>query len=159
MTGSPTVTLRRTTLADFAHLRRPFDHPSFHGWGGSTRLPDDQIRAKYLGTRHPDVECFLIVRNTEHVGRVQLHVADRGNGGGMDLILLPEARGQGIGRVVVAEMVRRARDDRGWQRFTVDPDVDNESGVRFWQAVGFRPERVVSEQPARAPYLLMAWPE
>lgn len=136
-----------------------FDHPSFHGWGGSSRLPDDQIRAKYLGTRHPDVECFLIVRNTEPVGLVQLHVADRETGGGMDLILLPKAQGQGIGRVVVEEMVRRAREGRGWRRFTVDPDVENESGIGFWRAVGFRPERVVSDEPDRDPYLLMAWPE
>lgn len=76
----------------------------------------------------------------------------------MDLILLPVARGQGIGRLVVAEMVRLARRDRGWRRLTVDPDVENEPGVRFWQSVGFTPERIVTDEPGRAPYWLMVWP-
>jgi len=53
-------------------------------------------------------------------------------------------------------MARRARDDRGWQRFTVDPDVDNESGVRFWQALADLPaaratrESVIEAQVACA---------
>jgi RimJ/RimL family protein N-acetyltransferase len=76
----------------------------------------------------------------------------------MDLILLPNARGRGIGTAVVHEMARRVRAERGWSRFTVDPDVSNEGGVRFWRAVGFVPERIVRDDPDREPYWLMAWP-
>lgn len=152
------MTLKATAATDFATLRALFDEPAFFGWGDAGRISDSEIRRKYLGSRYPDVECFLVILAGRAVGLVQLHVADDGDGGGMDLILLPEARGQGVGREVVAEMVRRAHRGRGWTRFTVDPDFANESGVRFWRAVGFEPERTVTDEPGRMPYIVMAWP-
>ena len=152
------MSLKATSATDFATLRALFDEQAFFGWGGGGRLPDSEIREKYLGSRYPDVECFLVILAGRAVGLVQLHVADDGDGGGMDLILLPEVRGHGVGREVVGEMVRRAHRGRGWTRFTVDPDVANEDGVRFWRAVGFEPERTVTDQPGRMPYIVMAWP-
>lgn len=139
-------------------LRALFDQPVFFGWGGAGRRSDAEIRRKYLGSRSPAVECFLVILAGQAVGLVQLHVADDGDGGGMDLILVPEVRGRGLGREIVAEMVRRAHGERGWSRFTVDPDVANEEGIRFWRAVGFEPERTVTDEAGRRPYVLMTWP-
>lgn len=152
------LTLKATSARDFSTLRALFDQPAFLGWGGAGRLPDSDIRTKYLGFRYPEVECFLVLLDGTAVGLAQLHVADHGDGGGMDLVLLPEVRGQGLGRQVVAQMVRRAHVERGWRRFTVDPDLANQDGVRFWRAVGFQPEQTVADEPNRAPYILMAWP-
>lgn len=156
--GQARVTLKRTSAQDFSVLRQLFDHPSFFGWGGEGRLSDDQIRLKYLGLRHPEVECFLVLDGCRPLGLAQLHVAADDEGGGMDLILLPEAHGHGFGRAVVVEMVRRARDERGWSRLTVDPDIANDRGLKFWRAVGFEFERTVTDESGRAPYVLMAWP-
>lgn len=155
VSNRPEVTLKATTPADFFSLRALFDQPAFFGWGGPGRLPDSDLRRKYLGSRHPDVECFLVVVAGRAVGLAQLHAAETGDGGGMDLIVSPEVRGQGVGRQVVAQLARHARCRRGWTRLTVDPDVANEAGRAFWQAVGFVPERTVTDEPGRAPYIEM----
>ena len=154
VTRSSGTTLRATTEDDFAALRTLFDDPSFTNWGGRGRLSDDRIREKYLGSRLPDVECFVVQTDCRDAGLAILHVEP--DGGGIDLILLPQARRQSVGRVAVAELVHRARTQRGWSRITVDPDCANESGIRFWQSVGFVPDRVVDDGPGRPPYLVMA---
>ncbi|MFC7376761.1 GNAT family N-acetyltransferase [Brachybacterium sp. GCM10030268] len=122
MGTSDAVSVRPTSAADFAELRALFDDPSFHGWGGPSPLPDAVIRAKYLGARLPEVECFLVLRHGEAVGLAQLHAADDRHSGGMDLILLARVRGAGIGRAVVSILVERARSVHGWSRLTVDPE-------------------------------------
>lgn len=117
-------------------------------------MSDDQIREKYLGSRLPDVECFIVQTDERDAGLAILHVEP--HGGGIDLILLPEARGHGVGRVAVAELMHRARTQRGWSRISVDPDCANESGIRFWQSVGFVADCVVDNEPGRQPYLVMS---
>lgn len=146
--------LQLTSTDDFTTLRRLFDDPSFHGWGGPGRLSDELIRAKCLGARLPDVECSLVLVEEQAVGLVQLYV-DGTDFGGIDLILSPSARGQGTGRRVVDAMVSRARE-RNIARLTVDPDVQNERGVRFWRAVGFEPQSTITDDSGRAPYVLMS---
>ena len=75
----------------------------------------------------------------------------------MDMALLPAVRGRGIGSVVVRLVVAHVRDELGWERFTVDPDVNNQRGVNFWRKAGFRPGSLVDDGE-REPYLLMRWP-
>ncbi|GAB3251476.1 GNAT family N-acetyltransferase [Arthrobacter pigmenti] len=130
------ISVRRTGPADFATLRRLFDDDSFSAWRGSG-ITDAEIRAKYLGARSPDVDCFLVMDANEVVGFTQLHVADAdaGDGGGMDLALLATAQGRGFGRAVVHQMARRAKWEKGWRRFTVDPDITNTAGIAFWTKV------------------------
>ncbi|WP_285042301.1 GNAT family N-acetyltransferase [Plantibacter sp. LMC-P-059a] len=146
--------LQPTSEDDFDALRRLFDDPSFHGWGGPGRLSDELIRAKYLGARLPAVECFLVLLDDDAVGLVQLHT-DGAEGAGIDLILSPSARGQGTGRRVVEAMLSRARA-RNIARLTVDPEVRNERGVRFWRAVGFEPYATVTDDAGRPPYVLLS---
>src|SRR5699024_2647816 len=87
-----TVDLKPTSMGYFAALRALFDDPSFAGWGSTAgQMGDAEIRAKYLGERLPQVECFSVLSSSLPVGLVQLH-ADAARGGGMDLILLPAAR-------------------------------------------------------------------
>lgn len=153
--AAPHVRLRRTGHDDLRTVAALFAGPAFSTWGGGA-LSDEEITAKYLGGRSPAVECFLVEYRGAVVGFTQLHVADDGGeGGGMDLVLLSAARGQGVGTAVVREMVVRAHD-KGWSRFMVDPDVANEAG--FWRTVGFVPQRIVRDDPNRAPYWIMAWP-
>ncbi|WP_285035304.1 hypothetical protein [Plantibacter sp. ME-Dv--P-095] len=92
--------LQPTSEDDFDALRHLFDDPSFHGWGGPGRLSDELIRAKYLGARLPDVECFLVLVDDDAVGLVQLHT-DGAEGAGIDLIPPLSARGQDAGAAAI----------------------------------------------------------
>jgi GNAT superfamily N-acetyltransferase len=135
-------------------LRRLFDDSSFRGWGGSDPLSDRQIAAKYTGARLPEVECFIVGVDASPAGLAILHADDEG-AGGVDLILLPSARGRGVGRSVMALLVERAQVAHGWRRLTVDPDLTNPSGIRFWTGVGFTPVREERTTEEREPFLLM----
>lgn len=119
-------------------------------------MPDDVIRQKYLGRRLPDVECFMVLRKDRPVGLAMAHTAGDEEDGGLDLILLPMVRNEGIGSKVVAELLDHVRERRGWRRATVDPDLANADGIRFWRALGFEPIRRIPETDVREPYLLMA---
>ena len=94
-----------------------------------------EILAKYLGRRSPAVECFIVEVAGRPVGFVQYHVADDGGeGGGMDLALVPAARGRGVGTAVVRALAGFVQHQLGWNRFTVDPDVSNPRGAHFWSS-------------------------
>lgn len=152
------VVLKRTGPDDLRAVAAMFADPSFTVWHAGA-FSDEEVTSKYLGGRSPAVDCFLVEYRRDVVGFAQLHTADDGGeGGGMDLVLLSRFRGQGIGTAVVHQMVEQARTEKGWVRFTVDPDVANESGAAFWRKVGFVPQRVVGDDPGREPYWIMAWP-
>lgn len=152
------VVLRPTTEDDLPTLRMIFTDPGvYEQWDGSPK-GDDEIVAKYVGRRSPNVECFIVEESERTIGFVQYHVADGSDGGGMDLVLLPAERGRGFGSKVVQGLVRYVVGELGWRRFTVDPDVSNARGVNFWTRVGFTPIRVVDDGDAREPYWLMEWP-
>lgn len=152
------VLLRRTTSADFSFLLSFFRNPAVYDiWDGHPMAAAD-VRAKYLGGRSPEVECFIVQQEGRDVGFVQYHQSHDGVGGGMDLSLLPEARGRRLGTAVVRTLAEFVQSELGWDRFTVDPDVSNVRGVNFWKQVGFVPVRVVEDEPGREPYLLLEWP-
>ena len=153
------IVLRPTTEDDLAFLRTFFTDPDvYEHWGGSA-LSDGEIIAKYLGRRSPAVECFIVHSDGQPVGYVQYHVADDGGeGGGMDLVLLPAFRGRGVGTAATIAVVEYVQSQLGWRRFTVDPDAENIRGVRFWTRVGFRPVRLIEGDGRRKPYWLMEWP-
>lgn len=135
-----------------------FADPSLASWGAG-ELSDAEITAKYLGGRSPEVECFLVQHHGAAVGFAQIHTADDGGeGGGMDMILLSPARGQGIGTAVVRQLVCYVQTVKHWIRFSVDPDVTNPAGVAFWRSVGFIPQYIVSDDPNRQPHWIMTRP-
>jgi RimJ/RimL family protein N-acetyltransferase len=152
------VALRPTNPGDFGFLRSFFDKPLVHEHWGGDPPSDSDIRVNYLGGRSPAVECFIVQIDGHPGGFVQYHQADDGEGGGMDMVLLPERRGQAVGTRVVRLMVAFVQEQLSWGRFTVDPDVSNERGVIFWQRSGFVPVRVVDDDVDRQPYWLMEWP-
>jgi aminoglycoside 6'-N-acetyltransferase len=149
------VRLRPTSVGDLAMARGLFTDPGFYEhWDGAPKA-DAEIVEKYLGARRPGVECFFVEVDGSVVGFTQYHAADDGDqGGGMDLVLLPQARGQGIGTAVVRLLVGHIQRTLLWCRITVDPEVDNERGVTFWSRVGFVRTRLV-DGDERPPYWLM----
>jgi len=66
-----------------------------------------------------------------------VHDDDRDGDGGLDMFLVPEARGRGLGPDAARAMTRHLLDERGWTRVTVDPYCWNEPAVRAWERAGF----------------------
>jgi ribosomal protein S18 acetylase RimI-like enzyme len=59
-------------------------------------------------------------------------------GVGVDLVVEPRARGGGVGRRLVEELVRRL-GERGAPRVVIDVATGNAAGRRFFARLGFRP--------------------
>lgn len=100
---------------------------------------DDErfTRAEMLGRlRRGDVESFVVEAADEPVGYLQ--VWQEGDGGGIDMFLVPSARGRGLGPDAARAVARHLRDERGWRRVTVDPYLWNERAIRAWRRAGFR---------------------
>jgi aminoglycoside 6'-N-acetyltransferase len=104
--------------------------------------------------RRGEVESFVVEADGEPVGYLQ--VWQEGDGGGIDMFLVPEARGRGLGPDAARAVTRHLRDERGWRRVTVDPYLWNDSGIRAWRRAGFRDvgEREPDEEHS-ARWLLM----
>jgi aminoglycoside 6'-N-acetyltransferase len=87
----------------------------------------------------PDVDAWIVEESGEPVGYLQTHPE------GLDMFLVPSARGRGLGPDAGRAMARHLIGERGYARVTVDPYVWNESAVRSWERAGFV---AVSRHPA-----------
>jgi aminoglycoside 6'-N-acetyltransferase len=77
-----------------------------------------------------DVEAWIVEESGEPIGYLQVHPE------GLDMFLIPAARGRGLGpdaARAMAEHLLRERCDR----VTVDPYAWNEGAVRAWERAGF----------------------
>jgi aminoglycoside 6'-N-acetyltransferase len=107
-----------------------------------------------------DVDAYVVEADGAPVGYIQSwHEADDAEGG-IDMFLIPSARGRGLGPDAARALARHLRDDRGWRRVTVDPYLWNEPAVRAWRRAGFRD--IAEHEPDeehRARWLLMEFAE
>jgi aminoglycoside 6'-N-acetyltransferase len=128
------------------------DDPGVARYWDEERFSADQIRARL---QRADVESYIVEADGEPVGYLQVWQEGRDEGG-IDMFLVPGARGRGLGSDAGATVARHLRDARGWSRVTVDPYVWNEPAIRAWRRAGFRAvgEREADEEHA-APWLLM----
>jgi aminoglycoside 6'-N-acetyltransferase len=83
------------------------------------------------------VTPYIVEADGAPVGYLQVHDLDEDGDGGLDMFLLPGARGRGLGPDAARAMVRHLLDERGWTRVTVDPYAWNETAVRGWRNAGF----------------------
>lgn len=109
-------------------------------WDGKTYTPE-QMRERLS---RPDVEAFVVEADGEPVGYLQAWRGD-GDEGGLDIFLVPGARGRGLGPDAGSALARHLVGERGWTRLTVDPYLWNEPAIRAWRRAGFEP---VEERPA-----------
>ena len=124
-------------------------------WDDETFTRDEMLER----LRRPRVDAFVVEANGEPVGFIQAWWdEDPAAQGGIDMFLIPGARGRGIGPDAARALVRHLLEDRGWTRVTVDPYAWNEPAVRAWRRAGFVD---VEERPAdeehSAPWLLLEW--
>jgi aminoglycoside 6'-N-acetyltransferase len=97
-----------------------------------------------------DVEAWIVEEAGEPVGYLQVHSA------GLDMFLIPPARGRGLGPDAGRAMTRHLIEDRGRERVTVDPYAWNEGAVRAWERAGFvEISRHEADAEHTAPWILM----
>ena len=101
-----------------------------------------------------DVEAWIVEEGTEPVGYLQVHgeaasaggqaagarPKDRaafGGSGGLDMFLVPAARGRGLGPDAGRAMAEHLLGKRGREPVSVDPYAWNEGAVRAWERAGF----------------------
>ena len=83
-----------------------------------------------------DVDAWIVEENGEPVGYLQSWTED-GVTGGLDMFLVPAARGRRLGPDAARAMALHLLDEVGRARVTVDPYSWNEGAIRGWRRAGF----------------------
>jgi aminoglycoside 6'-N-acetyltransferase len=97
-----------------------------------------------------DVEAWIVKEKDEPVGFLQVHRD------GLDMFLVPAARGRGLGPDAARAMAQHLVHARGRDRVTVDPYAWNEGAVRAWERAGFvEVSRHEADEDHTAPWILM----
>ena len=115
-------------------------------WDGETFTRAEM--AERLARR--DVEAWIVEEGKEPIGFLQVHPE------GLDMFLVPAARGRRLGADAARAMAEHLIRERGRERVTVDPYVWNEGAVRAWQRAGFvEVSRHEADEEHTAPWILM----
>jgi aminoglycoside 6'-N-acetyltransferase len=125
--------LRPADDADADLLVAWHDDPEVSRYWDEERFARDEMVARL---HREDVEGYIVEAGDEPVGYLQIW--QQGDEGGIDMFLVPGARGRGLGPDAARAAARHLRDVRGWQRVTVDPHLSNPAAVRAWRRAGFR---------------------
>ncbi len=149
------LTLRPSTEGDLDRLATWFADPEIYVWWGGLPLSRGNVAEKYIGRRCPDVESFVIEYESQPIGYIQYHREGPGQAG-LDMMLVPEFRGRGLGPKAARILVEHLRSALGWTDITVDPASANPRAIRAWQKAGFTIHGEWPDHPD-APALLMRW--
>jgi len=146
------TTLRSATSDDVDLLVGWHADPDVsHFWDDETFTPG-QIRERL---ERGDVDAYIVEATGVPVGYAQTWRAEDRRGG-LDLFLIPAARGVGYGPDAARALATYLRDEQAWTDITVDPYLWNEHAIDAWERAGFVP---VEERPAddehSSPWLLM----
>jgi aminoglycoside 6'-N-acetyltransferase len=150
------TTLRRATTGDIDMLVAWHADPEVSRyWDDETFTRDEMLQR----LRRPDVDAFIVEATGEAIGYLQAWWdGDTPTQGGIDMFLVPGARGRGLGPDAGRALARHLREDRGWARVTVDPYEWNEPAIRAWQKAGFgEVERRPPDDEHREAWVLMEW--
>ena len=129
------TTLRRATDDDVERLVAWHADPDVARFWDDETFTSDELRERLA---RDDVEPWIVEAGGEPIGYLQVHET------GLDMFLVPDARGRGLGTDAARAMTRHLLDERGWLRVTVDPYGWNEQALRAWRNAGFVP---VSRHP------------
>ena len=124
---------RLTTLrpADARDVQRVVD---WHADPEVSRYWDDEtftVAGMEERFARDDVEAWIVEEQGEPVGYLQVHPE------GLDMFLVPSARGRGLGPDAARAMTEHLIRERGRERVTVDPYAWNDGAVRAWERAGF----------------------
>ena len=97
-----------------------------------------------------DVEAWIVEERGAPIGYLQVHSE------GLDMFLIPAARGRGLGPDAARAMTEHLLKERRRTRVTVDPYAWNEGAVRAWVRAGFvEVSRHEPDEEHTAPWILM----
>ena len=141
------TTLRRAGGDDVERLVAWHADPDVARYWDDETFTPDEMRERLART---DVEAWIVEADGEPVGFLQVHST------GIDMFLVPAARGRGLGPDAARAITRHLLEERGWGRVTVDPYSWNEPAVRAWRKAGFVPvSRHPPDEDHTAEWLLM----
>ena len=89
--------------------------------------------------RRPHVDAYVVEAAGEPVGYLQAWFGEAADIGGLDMFLIPSARGRSLGPDAARTLASYLLTKAGRTRVTVDPYLWNESAIRGWRNAGFVP--------------------
>ncbi|HEX2428985.1 MAG TPA: GNAT family N-acetyltransferase [Gaiellaceae bacterium] len=98
-----------------------------------------------------DVDAYLIEAAGKPVGYLQAWLDDEAANCGIDMFLIPSARGRGLGPDSARALARFLLHEAGRMRVTVDPYVWNERAIRAWKKAGFVRSRSAGQTTSTRP--------
>ena len=152
--GERTV-VREATDDDVAMLVRWHADPEVARFWDERTFTEDEIRDRLA---RPAVNSFFVEADAEPIGYLQAWwEEDEPLRGGIDMFLVPGARGRGLGPDAARALSTHLLRDRGWSHVTVDPYAWNDAAIRAWRKAGFEQvdERVREpDEDHASPWLL-----
>jgi aminoglycoside 6'-N-acetyltransferase len=102
-------------------------------WDDETFTRDEMIDE----LRRPNVDAYVVEAGGGPIGYIQAWWdEEEPRRGGIDMFLVPSARGRGYGPDAARALVESLLAS-GWTRVTVDPYLWNEAAIRAWRRAGF----------------------
>jgi RimJ/RimL family protein N-acetyltransferase len=136
------VELRPVTMDDLPLYEAQLTDPRMMGELGGP-LPReglaDKLREIVDGVEDGSSWYFVIVAEGRDVGTVCVWEADDDWGSAPEIgwMVLPEDQGRGIASAAVAEVLRRARDERRWGEIHAHPGISNGPSNAICRKNGF----------------------
>jgi aminoglycoside 6'-N-acetyltransferase len=134
LTGELTV-VRPATAADADLLVDWHADPEIARYWDDERHTRDEMLLRLAA---PDVDAYIVEAGGEPVGYLQAWFDGDDETGGLDMFLVPAARGRGLGPDAARTVAERLVAG-GLRRVIVDPYLSNEPAIRAWRRAGFQP--------------------
>jgi aminoglycoside 6'-N-acetyltransferase len=127
------LVLRELRDDDVEELRRIHSTPDVACWWGA---PEEG----FPWHDAPDATRLTIELDGNVAGLIEYHeeLTPRYRHASIDVFIDPAVRGRGVAPDAIARLVRRLIDERGHDRFTIDPACDNAAAIRAYEKVGFK---------------------
>jgi aminoglycoside 6'-N-acetyltransferase len=148
--------LRETSVGDAQLLLMWHADPEVNRYWDRRPLTYEEVAAKYLGARAPEVRCFIIQgEKREPIGFIEYAYLEPAGDVGLDMFLIPNSRGRGLGPKVASFLAQHLLTTGAAQRVTVDPLLSNQRAIRAWNKAGFRERSPIDQGDHGEPAILM----
>ena len=133
------VLLRPITEPDRARAHEILATPEVARWWGE---PESETAGLY--TAEDGFSCYVIESDGVVVGLIQSceELDPQYRHAGIDISVHPDFHGRGIGTDAIRALARHLFEE-GHHRLTIDPAAANETAIRVYTKVGFRPVGVL----------------